>query len=65
MISGNGLESLRPETMKEYFQISDENPMAGFEGRCRLLVELGAALKARPDVCETGRPGDMLSAYYS
>lgn len=34
--------------------------MAGLEGRCKLLIGLGDALEARPEVAEGGRPGDML-----
>ena len=34
--------------------------MAGLDGRCTLLIQLGSALAARPDICATGRPGDML-----
>ena len=34
--------------------------MAGLEGRCNLLIQLGYALEARPDICASGRPGDML-----
>ena len=34
--------------------------MAGLEGRCKLLIGLGDALEARPDVIQGGRPGDML-----
>lgn len=35
--------------------------MTGLEGRCNLLIKLGDALAARPDLCVTGRPGDLLS----
>lgn len=35
--------------------------MTGLEGRCNLLIKLGDALAARPDLCATGRPGDLLS----
>jgi hypothetical protein len=34
--------------------------MAGLEGRCNLLIRLGSAIEARPDICATGRPGDIL-----
>ena len=34
--------------------------MAGLEGRCNLLINLGEAIEKRPDVCAGGRPGDML-----
>lgn len=34
--------------------------MAGLEGRCKLLIGLGDALEAKPDVIAGGRPGDML-----
>jgi hypothetical protein len=34
--------------------------MTGLEGRCNLLIRLGSAIEARPDICATGRPGDIL-----
>ena len=34
--------------------------MAGLDGRCNLLIQLGSALQARKDICPNGRPGDML-----
>lgn len=39
--------------------------MAGLDGRCNLLIQLGSALEARQDICVNGRPGDMLSTSIS
>ena len=55
-----GLQALTPDTLATHLQVSPTNPMAGLEGRCNLLIQLGSALVARPDICRGGRPGDML-----
>lgn len=55
------LKKLTPELLAKHLQVSQSNPMAGLEGRCNLLIKLGDALAARPDLCATGRPGDLLS----
>ena len=57
----NALKSLTPEILAKHLQVSNANPMAGLEGRCNLLTQLGSTLEARSDICATGRPGDMLS----
>jgi hypothetical protein len=46
--------------MAEHFQVDKSNPMAGLEGRCSLLIQLGSAIESRSDLCASGRPGDML-----
>lgn len=55
-----GLKSSTPGLLAKHLQVCETNPMAGLEGRCNLLIQLGSALEARPDICATGRPGDML-----
>lgn len=55
------LKKLTPELLAKHLQVSQSNPMAGLEGRCNLLIKLGDALAVRPDLCATGRPGDLLS----
>jgi hypothetical protein len=37
--------------------------MAGLEGRCNLLIQLGSAIETRSDICASGRPGDILGKY--
>ncbi|GFZ42588.1 hypothetical protein JCM24511_00304 [Saitozyma sp. JCM 24511] len=58
-----GLKALTPEILAEHLQVSGSNPMAGLEGRCNLLIRLGSAIEARPDICATGRPGDILGYF--
>ncbi|WVQ79123.1 hypothetical protein IAT38_001218 [Cryptococcus sp. DSM 104549] len=62
-VDAKGLKKLTPEILAKYLQVSDDNPMAGLEGRCQLLFKLGDALASRPDICATGRPGDLLTYF--
>lgn len=59
-VDAKALQALTVETLAKHLQVSESNPMAGLEGRCNLLIQLGSALAARPDICATGRPGDIL-----
>jgi hypothetical protein len=57
-----GLDAAR---LARAFQVSDDNPLAGLEGRAALLRRLGAQVRARPDLFPGGRPGglyDILAA---
>ncbi|KAK8861574.1 hypothetical protein IAR55_002396 [Kwoniella newhampshirensis] len=58
-----GLKNLTPELLAKHLQVSDSNPMAGLYGRCNLLIKLGDALASRPNLCSTGRPGDLLTYF--
>ncbi|OXG14982.1 hypothetical protein C367_05644 [Cryptococcus neoformans Ze90-1] len=62
-VDANGLKKLTPELLAKHLQVSASNPMTGLEGRCNLLIKLGDALAARPDLCATGRPGDLLKYF--
>ncbi|WWC60301.1 uncharacterized protein I303_102870 [Kwoniella dejecticola CBS 10117] len=62
-VDATGLRDLTPETLAKHLQISPENPMDGLEGRCNLLIKLGDALKSRQDICQSGRPGDILDFF--
>lgn len=64
-VDANALKSLTPEILANHLQVSNANPMAGLEGRCNLLTQLGSTLEARSDICATGRPGDMLKYFES
>jgi hypothetical protein len=58
------LQSLDTETLSGGFQVSQDNPLAGLEGRAELLRRLGRQIEARPDLFR-GRPGglfDVLAA---
>ncbi|HEX8261745.1 MAG TPA: DUF1688 family protein, partial [Allosphingosinicella sp.] len=59
------IASLTTEALAQGFQVSDDNPLAGLEGRANLLRRLGAQVAARPDLFPGGRPGglfDVLAA---
>ncbi|KAK1927511.1 hypothetical protein DB88DRAFT_478272 [Papiliotrema laurentii] len=62
-VDAQGLKALTPAILAQHLQVSEQNPMAGLEGRSNLLIQLGTALEKRPDICATGRPGDMLGYF--
>ncbi|WVF65776.1 hypothetical protein IAT40_000510 [Kwoniella sp. CBS 6097] len=62
-VDATALKNLTPEILAKHLQVSDTNPMAGLEGRCNLLIKLGDALEARPDICRNRRPGDILGYF--
>ncbi len=45
-----GLCPLPPNAIEKAFQVTADNPLVGVEGRAALMRNLGAALKARPDL---------------
>jgi hypothetical protein len=49
-LRADGLTGLTAQALAEAFQVSDNNPLVGLEGRAALLRRLGAAV---------GRPGDL------
>jgi Protein of unknown function (DUF1688) len=54
------LIALEPPALGSAFQVSEENPLVGLEGRRHLLNRLGEALRARPDLFgETPRIGHL------
>ncbi len=56
------LKNLRVEKLREGFQISDENPLAGVEGRVDLLRRLGEVVAGNPvsfAETDTPRPGGL------
>lgn len=55
-----GLKRLDPEQLARGLQISESNPMAGFEGRAGLLSRLGDALRNPKYFGNAGRPGHLL-----
>ncbi|WVR03814.1 hypothetical protein IAU60_000810 [Kwoniella sp. DSM 27419] len=64
-VDATGLKKLTPEVLAKHLQVTESNPMAGLGGRCNLLIKLGDALEARPDICKNGRPGDILEYFSS
>ncbi len=56
-----GLQNLKSEDIREYFQVSSKNPLIGVEGRTQLLNNLGRALENK-QFFKNGRPGNILDA---
>ncbi len=52
-LRADGLERVDADLIARAFQVTDDNPLAGVEGRAALLRRLGAAV---------GRPGDLFDA---
>ncbi|HEX8526413.1 DUF1688 family protein [Allosphingosinicella sp.] len=53
------LAGLETESLAEGFQVSEDNPLAGLEGRAALLRGLGTQIEARPDLFAGGRLGGL------
>jgi hypothetical protein len=53
-VDAGGLQAASVESLSAAFQVSEQNPLVGVEGRVHLLRELGRTLEARPDVFGTG-----------
>lgn len=56
------LQALTAETLRRHFQVSDDNPLLGVDGRVGLLRRLGATVAANPAVfarADTPRPGGL------
>ena len=49
-VDAKGLRAIDSAALSRAFQVSDENPLVGVEGRVHLLRALSAALEERPDV---------------
>lgn len=61
---GEALQTLTPEQIAKAFQVSEQNPLIGVEGRTQLMNNLGKTLLSN-DVFKgndgnTGRPGNIL-----
>ncbi|MCJ8142831.1 URC4/urg3 family protein [Ancylobacter sp. A5.8] len=63
-VDAAALIRIDPATLGRFFQVNDDNPLVGLAGRAELLVRLGKALAARPDLFGTdpARPGGMFDA---
>jgi hypothetical protein len=53
------LTGLDAERLARGFQVSEDNPLLGLDGRAALLRRLGDQVKARPDLFPNGRPGGL------
>ncbi|HYD12349.1 MAG TPA: DUF1688 family protein [Allosphingosinicella sp.] len=58
----NNLPTLEAGTLAAGFQVGEDNPLLGLEGRAGLLRRLGAQVLARPDLFPGGRPGGLYDA---
>ena len=59
------LATMTPEEIAAGFQVADDNPMVGLDGRAALLARLGIACADRPDVFaleDEPRPGGIIDA---
>jgi hypothetical protein len=55
----DGLAALDVETLAEGFQVSEDNPLVGLDGRAALLRRLGEQVRVRADLFPNGRPGGL------
>lgn len=55
------LQALDPTTLADVFQVRDDNPLSGLEGRVWLLNRLGAAIERDPD--HFGTPARLGNLY--
>ena len=63
----DGLARVSAAALAQAFQVDDLNPLDGLEGRAALLRDLGAALRARPDLfgAMPPRPGRLLDRLHA
>lgn len=59
-VDGAGLKNITVEKLAKGMQHSDQNPLAGLEGRAGLLVRLAGALNQQDLFGVDARPGNML-----
>ena len=65
-VDAAALRRLDAAAIRAAFQVSNENPLLGAEGRASLLNRLGDALLARPDLFASAgepRPGGLVDAF--
>lgn len=58
-----GLQKITIEKLTQAFQVSDQNPLLGLEGRVKLLQRLGQSLVSTPELfgIENVRPGNLVN----
>jgi hypothetical protein len=59
-VDAQALRALDPAHVAAAFQVRDDNPLAGVDGRIGLVRALGDALLAAPDIFPGDRPGGLL-----
>ncbi len=55
-----GLKAISVESFSGQFNVSNNNPLLGVEGRVQLLRSLGEAILAQPTIFPNQRPGDLV-----
>jgi len=61
-VDAAALASLDAPRLAALFQVRDDNPLVGLEGRAALLRRLGAAVRQHPAFGGTGRPGGLFDS---
>jgi hypothetical protein len=59
-VDADALTKLETETLRDGFQVANDNPLVGLEGRAELLRSLGRLVAQRPEIFalnDTPRPG--------
>lgn len=64
-VDGEGLRTLTVKAMADGLQVSEQNPIAGLEGRTGLLIRLADALNNQALFGADARPGNMLGMLLS
>ena len=59
-VDGNKLSKLTGKELSDGLQISEMNPINGFEGRLKLLNKLGETLVNDDEIFKSNRPGDLV-----
>ncbi len=59
-VDAQALRALDPARLAAAFQVRDDNPLAGVDGRIGLVRSLGDALIGAPDIFPGDRPGGLL-----
>lgn len=61
-VDGHGLTQLTADRLAQAFQVNDDNPLLGLEGRVALLQKLGHTLHQQPQFFGTDlpRPGNLI-----
>jgi hypothetical protein len=61
-VDAAALSRLDTASLGSAFQVGEDNPLLGLEGRVALLSRLGAVMESRPDLfgsCDSPRPGGL------
>ena len=57
---GEGLKNFSSDKLRQGFQVSENNPLVGVDGRVSLIQKLGEAVLANKEVFPKGRPGSII-----